>query len=368
MGRAQESYKDLYANFNKMVNSSFTINYYSGNNLVGTHDITLSQAGISAAAHLLGQGAMARIMNEIYHDCFDSNGNKISSIASLSVDGSADGNSVAFSTYIKLLQGFDISPLIDLKTTDDFNNLVQELITHRKDKILAKLNDEGSEVSMTILSNSGENYKETIRAILKGLDLSDYYLDSIDGNVILAAKDSTKFTDKADLIFGLGEQNTLTGGKGNDVLIGGLGNDTLDGGEDNDILNGGAGVDSYLFTGNYGFDVIRDYDDKGNIQINDASGCYALGNANKITENIYQFVGSDYMVTRVSDNNFVISKADDANRILIVNDTFPSVVNEAALNPKVGHHLARQHQPTSRNPNRRFQKTNRHTRHARRYQ
>lgn len=50
------------------------------------------------------------------------------------------------------------------------------------------------------------------------------------------------------------EQNTLTGGSGDDILIGDVGNDTLDGEIGNDLLFGGKGKDS--LNGGYGTDVL----------------------------------------------------------------------------------------------------------------
>ena len=65
-----------------------------------------------------------------------------------------------------------------------------------------------------------------------------------------------------DIVFGLGGNDTLSGGSNSDVLSGGAGNDTLDGGgsgdwmiggDGNDTLNGGTGADS--MTGGAGDDI-----------------------------------------------------------------------------------------------------------------
>ncbi|WP_454868503.1 calcium-binding protein [Pseudomonas farris] len=69
-----------------------------------------------------------------------------------------------------------------------------------------------------------------------------------------------------DSLYGLSGNDTLNGGAGNDKLFGGAGMDTLDGGAGNDSLNGDAGNDTYLFYRGVGQDWISDYDSSaGNL-------------------------------------------------------------------------------------------------------
>jgi Ca2+-binding RTX toxin-like protein len=79
----------------------------------------------------------------------------------------------------------------------------------------------------------------------------------------------TGYNDGGNRIYGLGGNDSLTGGaqadlidggEGNDTLSGGDGNDTLDGGAGNDTLRGDAGNDTYLFGRGSGVDTIVDYD------------------------------------------------------------------------------------------------------------
>ncbi|WP_166871279.1 putative Ig domain-containing protein [Massilia mucilaginosa] len=72
---------------------------------------------------------------------------------------------------------------------------------------------------------------------------------------------------RGDALYGGIGNDTLTGGAGKDKLLGGVGNDKLDGGTDNDLLNAGEGDDTYVFSGNYGNDVIYDLGGVGRIQI-----------------------------------------------------------------------------------------------------
>ncbi len=82
-----------------------------------------------------------------------------------------------------------------------------------------------------------------------------------------------------DTLTGNAGDNTLEGGAGDDILDGGAGvdtlkgqagADTLTGGEGNDFLEGGAGADTYVFTGGYGDDTIRDDADGGALQFKSA--------------------------------------------------------------------------------------------------
>ena len=97
--------------------------------------------------------------------------------------------------------------------------------------------------------------------------------------------------DKSDTIYGLGGndilygggegpvndgEDFLYGGEGDDKLYGDAGADTLDGGEDNDILKGGAGLDTYVFKGDFGDDTITD-SDGGVLQFEDATSISDLG-------------------------------------------------------------------------------------------
>ncbi|NOH42075.1 VWA domain-containing protein, partial [Vibrio coralliilyticus] len=79
-----------------------------------------------------------------------------------------------------------------------------------------------------------------------------------------------------DILFGQGGDDTLDGGAGNDILLGGAGDDTLIGGLGSDILSGGDGEDEFVWHDgdlDGGTDVITDFhvsEDK--IDISDLLG------------------------------------------------------------------------------------------------
>lgn len=64
-----------------------------------------------------------------------------------------------------------------------------------------------------------------------------------------------------DRLFGGADDDQLDGANGNDALIGAAGDDTLVGGLGNDFLLGGAGSDRFLWTTDFGRDVVKDFQD-----------------------------------------------------------------------------------------------------------
>jgi Ca2+-binding RTX toxin-like protein len=284
--------------FDSMIGGTFKIQWKNGSQNVGeVQTITLTKAAISAAAHLVGQGGVALAMYEIYDQTHDDEGNLITPLPTVALDinggyvgttyvSFADGNGIAFSTYVQLFQSFDVSPLTDAAdglNWTDFNQFVQQMIAYRKDKIIADMVSKKQETAMSV-SWGGTNYRETVRAILVGLDLSTEDLNVVYGQVVLVGAANTKYTDSSDLIYGLGDvDHVLTGGKGNDTLYGGGGDDLLSGGEGNDVMHddegndvffggqgndtmyGGAGNDIYFIAYGDGNDTIEDKDGNNTV-------------------------------------------------------------------------------------------------------
>jgi Ca2+-binding RTX toxin-like protein len=160
-------------------------------------------------------------------------------------------------------------------------------MTYRKDKIINYLVAQKQEVAMSV-SYGNTNYRDTIRSIMNGLGLATAAdLNTINGQVVLAGLNNSKYTDKADIIFGLGNANNkLQGGGGDDYIYGGKGDDTLTGGKGDDYLIGGADFDTYYYTVGDGHDWIYDQDNTGKIIIKDQRGGIvaerSLGNFYKV--------------------------------------------------------------------------------------
>ncbi|MGQ3354239.1 MAG: Ig-like domain-containing protein [Phreatobacter sp.] len=65
--------------------------------------------------------------------------------------------------------------------------------------------------------------------------------------------------NRAVLVNGTSDDETITTGAGNDTVNAGNGNDTLDGGGGNDTLNGGSGADRFVFGPGGGADTVQDF-------------------------------------------------------------------------------------------------------------
>ena len=144
-------------------------------------------------------------------------------------------------------------------------------------------------------------------------------------------------TDGNDSIRGFITDDVIHGGSGNDLLQGGYGNDTLDGGAGNDLLVGGYyslywnresratldegfrnisastdrspvfdnGSDTYVFSGQFGHDVVIDYD---------------LENSTNIDTLWFKDVSSvQDLVFRRSNGGLVISTADNTQSVSVRN-------------------------------------------------
>ncbi|MEX5564403.1 hypothetical protein SM764_13345 [Pseudophaeobacter sp. 1A16562] len=98
--------------------------------------------------------------------------------------------------------------------------------------------------------------------------------DNLQGNrgedVLIGAKgrDTLLGGGHDDKLKGGVGRDALKGGKGEDTLLGGAHNDKLFGGSHNDVLNGGGGrdklvggggEDTFIFKGDFGRDVVRDF-------------------------------------------------------------------------------------------------------------
>ena len=271
-------------NFNQIANHTFTINYTDAttNALAYSESVNFTPAGISAAAHLLGAAGVASFMADVWNSCFNvAPDTQVSSVATLLIttstfskngttytrcasypDGNwiSDGNNIPISTYIKLTQSFNIDELINAAgDLASFSTLAKELIFYDKNVITDYLTTKKLEVVLT----TSDTYKDTIKSILDGLELSAKYLDQVEGKVVLAGADNTKFSDKSDLIIGLGDVGlTLSGDAGDDYLTGGKGNDTL---------KGGAGNDTYIYKTGDGSDTIDDSDAQGVVKYDDTT-------------------------------------------------------------------------------------------------
>ena len=93
---------------------------------------------------------------------------------------------------------------------------------------------------------------------LHGEEGDDYAAGAAGNDIITggAGRDVLKGGVDNDQLDGGNDDDFLDGGAGDDVLLGGAGSDFLTGGEGNDQLEGGSGEDFYVFSGDFGSDVV----------------------------------------------------------------------------------------------------------------
>lgn len=99
----------------------------------------------------------------------------------------------------------------------------------------------------------GDNYDN----IITGLEGNTYIIYGMGGNDTLTGgnhNDTLDGGEGKDTLYGLNGNDLLIGGFGNDTLEGGAGDDHLIGGAGNDLLNGGTGDD--MFEGGAGNDEL----------------------------------------------------------------------------------------------------------------
>ncbi|GAA0736923.1 hypothetical protein [Clostridium oceanicum] len=92
---------------------------------------------------------------------------------------------------------------------------------------------------------------------------------------------------------------TLNGDEGNDTLIGNVGKDILNGGTGNDLLTGGDGEDTFIFSKDFGRDVIKDYQSIDKLIFDDSSEVSSI-------EDIEFIINEDESyLALVQDNNCI---------------------------------------------------------------
>ncbi len=128
-------------------------------------------------------------------------------------------------------------------------------------------------------------------------------LDGGDGNDLL---DGGRGNDDLDGEDGV---DTLLGGNGDDTLNGGSGTDILNGGLDDDILTGGNGGDTFVFEGQFGNDVITDFNARTASEKIDLSGVTSIVGMLDLINNHMTQVGDD-VVIQAGSNTITLEGVD----------------------------------------------------------
>ncbi|MGD9863296.1 MAG: calcium-binding protein [Pseudodonghicola sp.] len=114
-----------------------------------------------------------------------------------------------------------------------------------------------------------------------------FAIDGFGDRDTLKSIENVKGSEQGDRIIGSNAANTLRGEGGNDsllglggndTLVGGNGRDRLDGGAGNDMLTGGGAADRFIFSGDFGDDIITDFQTAGTAEKIDLSGVASIRN------------------------------------------------------------------------------------------
>lgn len=265
--------------FDALLGKTFTINWNkSGETFSNT--FTVNKASISGAAHLIGQGGVARALEAVYQKAFDTEGHLITRTISLNPNDKhfADGNHIAFSTYMELFDDYNVDPLIKANGKDDFVELYGEMLHYRKDKLTEYI----TAYDNLIIKNATQ-YKDEIQTTIDELDKSNLSVKGKE-SIVLAGKSVSDATRKDDLIISLDNGIEKT-------------------------LNGGVGVDTYKVNAN---DTIQDADKQGKIYF-DAT--LLSGIKYKVSEGLYE--DAMFYYTEKDESLIIVQKADPSKSVTV---------------------------------------------------
>ncbi|GHG87049.1 calcium-binding protein [Pseudodonghicola xiamenensis] len=138
-----------------------------------------------------------------------------------------------------------------------------------------------------------------------------FAIDGFGDRDTLKRIEDVRGSDYADKIIGSGAKNLLQGEAGNDVLRGlggkdvlegGDGRDKLDGGNGDDILTGGAGFDRFIFSGNFGNDMVTDFRTAGLKEKIDLSDVTEIKTFKDLMNNHISDVGGHAVIDDLNGN------------------------------------------------------------------
>ncbi|NET16461.1 MAG: hypothetical protein F6K08_28390 [Okeania sp. SIO1H6] len=154
-----------------------------------------------------------------------------------------------------------------------------------------------------------------------GTDDKLFDIENIVGSDV--GDDTITGDDQANVIYGLGGDDSLDGGEDNDTIDGGEDNDTIDGGDGDDSLDGGIGNDNLdggenndSLEGNDGNDILKGNNGEDTLDGNDGNDTLAGGADNDFlyggADNDFLYGGAnDDVLYGELDDDFLYGGADD---------------------------------------------------------
>ena len=110
-----------------------------------------------------------------------------------------------------------------------------------------------------------------------------------------------------DNLQGWSGNDVFFGGDGDDILVSRGGNDTLDGGHGDDIMNGGNGDDVFVFSNEFGHDVIEDFEANNSSEKIDLSDVSSITNYADLSANHLTQSGSNVIIDAGGGNTIELS-------------------------------------------------------------
>lgn len=114
----------------------------------------------------------------------------------------------------------------------------------------------------------------------------------------------------ADSLYGGSGRDQLYGRNGDDFLDGGSGKDSLYGGHDDDTLVGGSGSDRFIFKGDIGNDVVRDFDATNDAEKIDLSLISHVLGFRDLSRNHMSQVGEDVVIDLREGDQLTLQNVD----------------------------------------------------------
>jgi Ca2+-binding RTX toxin-like protein len=187
--------------------------------------------------------------------------------------------------------------------------------------VIDDLTNEGNETVILNLADGGTKYQLDSVKSSDTVTIADNDTGKVDPHITgTPLADSLMGGDGNDIIFGLGENDTLKAGLGDDEIYGGDGNDGIFGEDGQDYAEGGAGDDTIL--GGNGNDEL--YGQKGNDSIDGGEGDDWVGGDDG-NDTLLGGIGEDTLIGGLGSDNlsggtgidiFGVSKASGLDNIL----------------------------------------------------
>jgi predicted outer membrane repeat protein len=172
--------------------------------------------------------------------------------------------------------------------------------------------DASDTATLSLVSSAGNRFALVGNQLVVAEDAKLDFEDKQSYSITIRATDAAGATTDQTLTIAITDiDDTVIGGKGNNILEGGDGDELLDGKAGNDRLTGGDGADTFMFGKGYGRDTITDFDPtEGDII--DLSGAIGIRNFRDLIKHHVEDTGKDLVIT-ANDGSLLVLKGVDVD-------------------------------------------------------